>query len=222
MWHRIQSHQRRLIQSLAVAASLVFISGCASTLSARVTSFQQWPADAQGATYRVVPAAAQDNNLEFSAVADMVRASLGPVGLVDDQQVTSANAKSTARFDVHIEYSNPVVQTWVQRYPDPYLNDGWGFGPSFGFFNGGYRYWGGGIYVSPPVENIPVAVYKNTLTVIINDNYNKKLEVYRSTAVQHSRQDNLLAVMPYLARAVFDGFPGNNGQVREVEYPLQR
>ncbi|TEA78110.1 DUF4136 domain-containing protein [Allopusillimonas ginsengisoli] len=222
MWHSLWSRQRALLKCWMIALSVVLVSGCASTLSARVTSFQQWPPDAQGASYRIVAEPGQRNNLEFDAVADMVRASLGPVGLVEGHSSPNGNGKSDARFDIHIQYSNPATQTWVQRYPDPYLNDGWGFGPSFGFFNGGYRYWGGSVFYSPPIENVPVMVYKNTLTVVINDSKNNNAEVYRSTAVNLSSQENLLQAMPYLAQAVFDSFPGNNGQVREVEYPRQR
>jgi len=122
---------------------------------------------------------------------------------------------------VHVDYSNPVTQTWVRQYNDPYLNDGWGFGPSFGWFGGG-PYWGGAVYYPPSVSTVPVMVYKNTLTVTINDRQRKGAEVYRSTAVNVSGSDNLAQAMPYLARAVFDGFPGNNGQVREVEYERGR
>lgn len=146
----------------------------------------------------------------------MIRAAIGPTGLVE------AMAGSAPRFDVHISYDNPVTQTWVQRYNDPYLNDGWGFGPAFGGYYGGYRGWGGGIYMTPSVSNVPVDVYKNTLTVTIKDNRNHGAEVYRSSAVNVSAGENLLQVMPYLAQAVFDGFPGNNGQVREVEYDHRR
>lgn len=200
----------------AVLASAFLLAGCASTLSARVTSYQQWPADAQGATYRIVPSTNQLNNLEFQSIADMVRASIGPTGLVE------ARSGAAARFDVRIDYDNAMTQTWVQRYNDPYLNDGWGFGPAFGGYYGGYRGWGGGIYMTPSISNIPVEVYKNTLTITIRDNQNKGNEVYRSSAVNVSSTDNLLQVMPYLAQAVFDSFPGNNGQVREVTYERGR
>lgn len=195
--------------------SALLVSGCASTLSARVTSYQQWPANAQGATYRIVPDQKQVNNLEFQSIADMIRASIGPTGLVEARS-------GQPRFDVHINYDNPMTQALVQRYNDPYLYDGWGFGPSFGGYYGGYRGWGGGIFLSPSTYAEPVNVYKNTLTVIINDNQNKGTEVYRSSAVNVSSSDNLFQAMPYLAQAVFDGFPGNNGQVREVEYERRR
>jgi len=208
-WHAVLRFGTVLFGTLVLA-------GCASTLSARVTSYQQWPADAQDATYRIVPSTSQINNLEFQSIADMVRASIGPTGLVE------ARSGAAARFDVHIDYDNAMTQTWVQRYNDPYLNDGWGFGPAFGGYYGGYRGWGGGIFMSPSVSNIPVEVYKNTLTITIRDNQNKGTEVYRSSAVNVSSTDNLLQVMPYLAQAVFDSFPGNNGQVREVTYERGR
>src|SRR3546814_18296914 len=100
-------------------------AGGSSTISVLVTSFLQWHSDVSGKDYRIVPAANQVNNLEFESVADTVRAAIGPTGLVE------AGSASKARFDVHISYDNPVTQTWVQRYNDPYLNDGW-FGPAFG------------------------------------------------------------------------------------------
>src|SRR3546814_13672708 len=61
---------------------------------------------------------------------------------------------------------------------DPYLNDGW-FGPAFGGSYGGFGGWGGGVYMSPSVSNVPVNVYKNTLTISIKDNRNNEHEVYR-------------------------------------------
>lgn len=216
MWKKTALIQRTVLHSCALLASAILVAGCASTLSARVTSYQQWPADASGASYRIVPSTTQVNNLEFQAISDMIRASIGPTGLVE------ARGGVRPRFDVHISYENPTSRAWVQRYNDPYFYDGWGFGPAFGGYYGGYRGWGGGIYVSPGASSVPVDIYKNTLTVIINDNQNNNAEVYRSSAVNTSSTDNLLDVMPYLAQAVFDGFPGNNGQVRQVEYERGR
>ncbi|MGB3287703.1 MAG: DUF4136 domain-containing protein [Burkholderiaceae bacterium] len=216
MWNKSRGLYGATLRFWAAIAGTALLAGCASTISARVTSFQQWPGDAVGQSYRIVPAGKQVNNLEFESIADMLRAAIGPTGLVE------AVAGKSPRFDVHIAYDNPVTQTWVQRYNDPYLNDGWGFGPAFGGYYGGYRGWGGGIYMTPSVSNVPVDVYKNTLTVTINDNHRQGAEVYRSSAVNVSAGENLLQVMPYLAQAVFDNFPGNNGQVREVRYEQQR
>lgn len=213
MWRLFIDMGGRMVRRLALILLAAGLTGCASTIAARVTSFQQWPQDTMGATYRIVATPDQQNNLEFQNYADMVRAAIGPVGLVE------AGGNVSARFDVHIEYGNPVEKRWVQRYNDPYW-DGWGFNPFFGGVYSGYRGWGwgSGIYVTPSVVTVPIEVYKNTLTITIIDNQNNGAEVYRSTALNMSDADNLALVMPYLAQAVFDGFPGNNGQVREVRY----
>ena len=218
MWHNQKFDLRTYMRLIVMVTVAFLVSACASTLSARVTTYQQWPAGLEGATYRIVPSQTQRNNLEFQAFADMVRASMGPTGLVEAQE------GAPARFDVGLIYGNSVTQSWVQRYNDPYLNDGWGMmGPGWGGgYYGGYHSWGGGIFFSPSVVNVPVEVYKNSLTVVITDNQNKGAEVYRSTAVNIGSRDNLTSVMPYLAQAVFDGFPGNNGQVREITYDLGR
>src|SRR3546814_9579885 len=80
---------------------------------------------------------------------------------------------------------------------------------------------GGGAFFPPPVVNVPVSVYKNELTVWIKDNHEQGAEVYRSSAVTITSGNSLPEVMPYLARAVFDHFPGNNGQVRIVRYDIK-
>lgn len=192
------------------AAFLMLLTGCASTLSAKVTTFQQWPNDAQGATYKVVPPAGEE--LETQAFSDMIRAAIGRTGLVE------AQGQQAARFNVHFEYGVSSSQEWEQRYHDPYFNGFWPWG--MGGYYGGYRGWGGGIYYTPSVVNVPVRVERNTLTVTINDNSRNGAQVYKSTAV--STSGNLVEVMPYLARAVFDGFPGNNGQVRNITYDLNQ
>lgn len=199
-----------------LVAALMALGGCASTLSARVTTYQQWPVGAQGEYYRIASSAEQSGNLQFGAFSDMLRAAIGPTGLREAVQ------GAEPRFDVHIEYGNPVKQAWVQRYNDPYWNDGW-MGHAFGGYYGGWGRWGGGgIFYTPSVVNVPVDVYRNTLTVTMNDRRENGKEVYRATAVHTSQRDNLDAVMPYLMQAIFDDFPGNNGQVREVRYELPR
>lgn len=198
-----------------LAAAMLLLGGCASTLSARVTTYQQWPVGAQGEYYRIVPSPAQAGNLQFGAFSDMLRAAIGPTGLRE------AQAGAPARFEVRMEYANPVEQTWTRRYDDPYFYDGW-MGSAFGGYYGGWNRWGGGVFYSPPAVAIPVTVYRNTLTVTLYDLKDAGKEVYRATAVHRSEDDTLDLVMPYLMQAIFDGFPGNNGQVREINYDVPR
>ena len=49
---------------------------------------------------------------------------------------------------------------------------------------------------------------------------NKSRAVFESRAVYEGQgsRENLPVVVPYLVRAVFDNFPGQNGQVRLVKF----
>ncbi len=192
--------------------ALLFLAGCASSINARVTTYEKWPSDAPGQKYTVVPMAGQENNLEYQSFADMLRAAIGRTGLVE------ADSPAQARFVVSFSYDNPMSQSWVQQFAEPYF-PGPFFGPWAGYYGGPYGF-GGGMFYSPPVINTPVTVFKNTLTVIIKDNKRDGQEVYRSTSVVVTDSDNLPAVMPYLTNAIFDGFPANNGSVRDITYSI--
>ncbi|WP_235610665.1 DUF4136 domain-containing protein [Bordetella sp. H567] len=204
----------------AQAAILVLVTGllagCASTptVSARVTSFQEWPADATGQRYRFVPAdPSQNNNLEYQSFQDMVRSGISPTGLVE------AGPGQPARFDVSFRYGVTQTQVNVRRPIDPYFYGG--YGP--GFYGG--RYWGGpwgpGFW-GPDWVDVPSVAYRNALTVEIRDASQGGKEVYRATAYSVAENDRLLKVMPYLVRAIFDGFPANNGSERQVSYVMDR
>src|SRR5690625_1370802 len=213
MWRSIFPYGYFALKYLTALMGILVLASCASTIAARVTSYQHWPADAVGARYHIVATPEQRSSLEFQSFSDMVRAAIGPTGLVE------ATTPEDARFDVVIEYSSQPERRYAQRYRDPYM-DGWGFSPFYGGLYGrhGSWGWGSGLYMGSPTVTVPVNVYKNSLTIAIKDKRSYGVEVYRSSGVNISDEDNLAAVMSYLAQAVFDNFPGNNGQVREVRY----
>ncbi|MGV2865135.1 DUF4136 domain-containing protein [Achromobacter sp. ESBL13] len=199
----------------AVAATLA-LAGCAApSVSARVTSFQQWPAGVEGQTYQFVAADPnQLNNLEYQSYQDMVRAGIGATGLVE------AQPGAKGRFDVSFTYGTSQTQVMVRRAYDPYFYGGYGYGGYGGFY--GPRPWGGAYgYWGPEWVDVPMAVQRNTLSLKIRDTQRGGAEVYRSTAFILSQGDDFMRTMPYLVRAIFDNFPGNNGAEREIQFPLQ-
>lgn len=200
---------RALWRWLALMFAVMALGGCASVFSAQVTRYQQWPDQTQGARYWIEPDAAQQNNLQFQAFADTVRAALGPTGLVEGQSAAQA------RFIVHVDYGSSKEQEFRQRLVDPYFYGGF---PGAGF---GYPYYWGGWGPGPMVETVPVVVSRLQLSVRIDDKNQQGSEVYRATAVTTGRDSQLGAALPYLARALFDRFPGRNGQVVQVRYPLE-
>ncbi|WP_019248491.1 DUF4136 domain-containing protein, partial [Bordetella pertussis] len=193
----------------ALLAGAALVAGCAApSVSARVTSFQQWPDGVAGQTYQFAPESGQLNNLEYQSYQDMVRAGIGATGLVE------AREGRKARFTVSFRYGSAQTQVMVRRAYDPYFYGGYG-----GYY--GPRWWGGGVgYWGPEWVDVPTVAYRNSLSLEIRDTARGGAEVYRSTAYITSGRDDLLGAMPYLVQAIFDNFPGNNGSEREIEYPL--
>ena len=198
---------------LLAVAGVLALTGCAApSVSARVTSFQQWPSGVEGQTYQFVAADPnQVNNLEYQSYQDMVRAGIGATGLVE------AQPGSKGRFDVSFTYGTTQTQVMVRRPYDPYFYGGYGYGGYYGPrpWGGGYGYWG------PDWVDVPMAVQRNTLNLKIRDTQRNGAEVYRSSAFILSQGDDFMRTMPYLVRAIFDNFPGNNGAEREIEFPLR-
>jgi hypothetical protein len=189
------------------------LAGCASTLSTRVTSFQQWPANAAGQTYHFVPVnPAQADNLEYRSYQDMVRAAIGSTGLIE------AQAGAPVRFAVSFDYGAEQTQGVVRRAYDPYFygppgfyGPPWGYGRYYGVYGG---YWG------PEWVDVPVIRYRDFLNLQIRDVSHGNTEVYRSSAYAFSSHPDILNIMPYLVHSVFDNFPGNSGSQRVIEYKL--
>lgn len=203
--------RRRAGFGFMAALCLALLAGCATpTVTARVTSFQRWPQGVEGQRYAfaAVPEV-QARNLEYQSYQDTVRAGLGRTGLVE------AAPGQPARFTVSFSYGTAPTQVLVSRPVDPF------YGP--GFYGPGWRRgWGWGGYWGPGWVDVPVTVYRNTLSLEIHDTSQGGAEVYRSTAYTLSNREDMVSAMPYLVRAIFDDFPGNNGAEREVEYPASQ
>jgi len=194
----------RVVRAVVIASTLLGLAGCASEMSARVTSFQQWPLDVQGQTYALAGPSGDESRLEYATYQDMLRAAMGVTDLVQ------AEDGQSARFLASFRYDSEATQV-VRREPvDSH------------FYGGlyGRRPWGWGAAYSWPVWiAVPESAWRYTLTVDIRDLQRDDAEVYRATASMLSASpDALPQVMPHLMQAVFDGFPGHNGQVREVRY----
>lgn len=213
--NRCASEVLRGTFAASMLAVVIGLSGCASTVSARVTSFQHWPGNAAGQAYRFAPVEA--NNLEQRAYQDVVRASIGATGLVE------APPGGAARFEVAFDYGVAQVQVMTRRPYDPYFYGGYG---GYGRFAGPYgRFWGPGFgwggYWGPEWVDVPVTAYRNTVNLRISDAAQGGAEVYRATASTLSDRPDLIRVMPYLMQSVFDNFPNNNGTDREIDYSVQ-
>jgi hypothetical protein len=201
---------------LGLALLALMLSGCASTMSSRVTTFQQWPVDAAGSRYVFERVGPQRDSLEQQQYEEEARAALGPTGL------SEIRPGETARFGIAMEYGISPISVSVQRpVTDPFYSnprpvavvgrDGRVYYRWVQPYPFAYTYW----------ENTTVPAFRNALKVEIRDRSQGNAKVYEATAVHVGSSENFPAVMPWLLRAVFDNFPNANGQVRDVTYKLE-
>ncbi|GAA5235782.1 DUF4136 domain-containing protein [Verticiella sediminum] len=210
----------------AVLLACAALAGCATTASpfaARVTAFQQWPADAVGQSYRFArqaEAAQGADDLEYRSYEDIIRANLGGIGLVEAQPWDRQ-----PRFTVSFRYGSEPFQTWAEVAAPPpppmmgygfYGRRGWGWGMGMGMPFGG---WGWGYPGYSGYQAVPVTAYRNILEVSIRDSQRGGAEVYQGRAVHEGRADALPQTMSYLAASIFSNFPQNNGETHTVRIP---
>lgn len=201
--HPDNAYPVRWLALLLVAATML-LGGCANIIRSQVTVFHDWPGEPGERTYAFARLPGDENNLELHAYQNLVRQQLTLLGFSENQP---------ARFTVGMEYSIEVRQKRVleQVAPDPFYGGRIGFyGPGHGMFFD--PYWYG---PAPVVERL-VDVYTRRLRVPITRTADGKL-LYDVTVTSDGAMTSLPAVMPFLVRSAFQGFPGQSGVQRVVE-----
>lgn len=233
---------RRLLHlaRLALLAPLMALaSGCATYMSAQVTSFHQLSPDRQlaGKRFVIEPSTDQQDSLEFRAYADLVRQALIRNGLVD---AGDASAELAVAIRYSIDNGKPVTYSYPAY---GYANFGpvWGWAP--------YRSHGGVHYAWTATYPVSYGVigtnygqsttYRRELRVDITDRSGKAsggragsgtitppggafapARVFEGTVVTQGESGSLAPVMPAMVRALFSEFPGANGATRLVQVTL--
>ncbi|MBX3653394.1 MAG: DUF4136 domain-containing protein [Ramlibacter sp.] len=206
-----------LARVAAAACALSLLGACAGPIRAKVTNFNAWPADASGSTYSYAPGDPARGELEQATYDGYAGAQLQKYGL------RQAAAGATGRFIVEVRahdstrqrtvlepvYDNPVI--FVAPTRDRYGNVYPGYWQPDRF---GSRYIGD--------REVTRTVQVNRLDVRILDSHitgpQGPRPVFNATAVYEGDNEDLPDMVPYLVRAVFDGFPGRNGKVQVVKF----
>jgi hypothetical protein len=236
---------RRLVRVAMLAATITsasVLTGCASYLSAQVTSFHQMAGGDQRFArqpFVIEPTPEQRDSLEFRAYADLVRQALVRQGMVDAGgtgagAVSGAGAGAgaalgaTAPLAVSLRYSVDAGRAVVYSYP----TYGYGFGPVYGWAP--YYARGGRVHyaltatypvgygmISPSYYG-QSTVYRRELRVDIVDRRAgaNGAKLFEGSAVSEGESASLAPVMPAMVRALFSDFPGANGVTRRVQVRL--
>jgi hypothetical protein len=216
------SFSPRLFLALLVTA---FLTACASPITARVTSFNQWPSDTAGSTFSYVTPLDRTRDLEQATYESYVQAELEKRGL------KRAPAGQAGRIQVEMEATSRSEQ---KTYLTPAYQDNYVYLPP-------YRDAAGhivpGIWMPDPFGPRYVGNRQVSLTVQISSLRLRLLDtkpdtkaeiqgsapdmprtVFESRVIYEGDGADLSELVPYLVRAVFDEFPGQNGQVRTVKF----
>lgn len=205
----------RLAATLGLAA---LVAACASPITAKVTSFNQWPADAAGSTFSFIRPADQLNDLEQQAYESQVQTALEKLGL------RRAPPGQVGRFQADVVTGNRAEE---RKYREAVYQDYYIYQPPFR--DGAGRvypgYWTPDVFGSRYVGDREV-----TRTVFVSNLRVKLLDaqagaagsgpraVFESRAVYEGNNEDLPDLVPYLVRAVFANFPGQNGSVKQVRF----
>lgn len=208
----------RLCLAVLVTALL---TGCASTITARVTSFNQWPADMAGNTFSYITPVNPTRELEQATYENLVQTELEKLGL------KRAPAGQVGRVQVDVAATHRVED---KTYMAPVYQDNYVFFPPYRDAAGHIfpGMWGpdpfGPRYVGDRPVNRTVQISALTLRLLDTkvaaqgSQPGKPRAVFESRAIYEGDNGDLPAVMPYLVRAVFDGFPGQNAKTRTVRF----
>jgi hypothetical protein len=206
----------RLLPALVTVA---LVAACASPITAKVTNFNAWPADAAGSSFSFSSSDTRTSELEQATYENYVGVELQRRGL------TLALSGQRGRFLVDV---TTVETTRDRKVLEPVYDNQLIFVPPFRYGTGdvfpGYyrpdRF--GPRYIGD--REVIRTVQVSRLKVRLLDTKSptpKPRAVFESTAVYEGDIEDLPDTVPYLVKAVFEGFPGQNGRVRLVRFDMR-
>jgi hypothetical protein len=210
---------KRLRHAAAVVGLvlLALLSGCASPITARVSSFQQWPTDLAGSSFGFLVSVDHSRQLEQTSYANLVAAELAKQGL------QAAGSGQQARILVDM---NTTLQLENRSYASPIYQDRLVYRPGFKDAAGRIYpgYWMtdplGPRYVGSQqlMETIQVSHLRLRLLDTQGPLGSSPRTVFESNATLEGGPKPLPLLVPFLVRAVFEDFPGANGRVQVVRF----
>ena len=197
--------------------AVAFVAGCANPITAKVTSFNQWPLDTAGASFSFIRPVDALNDLEQQAYETKVQNELEKLGL------RRAPTAQVGRIQVDVIVGNG---TRNKQFREPIYRDQYIYHPpvrdAAGNVYGGF--WApdqfGQRYVGDRTVTRAVQVSNLRLRLLDSQGNSpgKPRAVFESRAVYEGDNEDVAALVPYLVRAVFDNFPGQNGAVRILKF----
>ena len=213
---------RWTIRWLACAAAVAVLGGCAfgpRMIQTEVTTFNEWSTLPADRSYSFARTLEYKNSLELKTYEDIVRDELATRGFRLVADPAQANLVVTLRpsvttVSVVLLDQWPAVNPFWGPYGGYYGRRFGGFGPGFGGFYGPY----GGV---DDFGTYRQDVFRKRLELDIDSQTVPAKRYYEGRVENTAYNASLAQVMPVLVHALFTDFPGNNGQTRRVDVPVE-
>lgn len=212
MQHPLMRGAVKLLIAAAFAAS---VAGCAigpRIVQTQVTNYNAWSTLPADRSYTFARTLEYQSSLELKSYEDIVRDELALKDFKYVPDAAQANLIVTLR---------PSVTDTRLRVRDPWPIDP--FWSSYGFYGrrayGWYGpYWSG----FDDFNSYTVNVAHRRLEMDIDSKSITGKRYYEGRVETSSEAESFQAIVPYMVRALFVDFPGNNGQTRQVDVPVER
>lgn len=186
----------------------LFLSACQQSIPTDVTRFNALPMQPTGQSFTIIAEGSQIGSLEFQRNAELVAAQLQRYAFV----AVPPHDKN-ADLVVFLRHGTDDARTII-------YDDDWNMYAGYGSWGRGVGYWGG----APLRRTSSQTYYDQRLEVEILDGAafrrNERQMVFQGRAIGQSLAKDSAAVMPAIARALFQNFPGGNGETIRVNAPL--
>lgn len=201
---------KQIFRSATVIAAALALTACASSFKSNVTSFHSETPRA-GARITVTPIdETHKDSLEHQHYANDIARAAQRTGLV---AANGGNADYTVSFSVAVNDGREKIRSSFGA-----VGYG-GFGGFGGFWNPAFgygRYGGFGGFAGPDISSR--TIYRAELHIDIRKPDGTM--VFEATAETDSRKRSLTELVPLLAAAIFEEFPGEHGTTRRVKLDL--
>jgi hypothetical protein len=203
-------------------------TSCAKQVRSDVTRFTELPPTADGQTFVILPLKTQEGSLEFQTYANDVANRLQQHGyrLVTDLR--------QADYAVFLTYAVGDPQTVAGLMP-LYGQTGGGYSydsgtfNSFGTYGNAFGSYNGSTYTAPTYGVIGEVPYTSTTytrvllmdMVDLHKSTNTQLHTaFEGKVISVGSNGNIAVVADCLIAALFDGFPGANGETKQIQMSL--
>ena len=191
-----------MIRSIACAAALAALAGCASlnSLDADVSSFSHWPAGRAPATYAFERLPSQQANPQASqALEDSARRAVEGAGFVP--------AGEGAVPDVSVQVGARITATDRSPFDDPFWYGSYGpFHRSFNYGRYGRPFWGPSWRYGAWGPGYDHPYYEREVAVLIRDKKSGE-PLYEARANSDGTSSGVTALLPAMFAAALQDFP---------------